>query len=169
MKKCTKCNTTKPKKCFDKRIISVDGLSYKCKNCCILYRKEYRKKYKERLKEQKARDYQNRKEYINKKSVEWARNNPEKRKIITKRYRQNNKHVICEIQARRRKGKNSKLSILHKKEMREFYRLRKQGYEVDHIIPLCGDTVSGLHVPWNLQYLTISENRKKSNKLEQCS
>ena len=48
--------------------------------------------------------------------------------------------------------------------IKEFYDNCPKGMEVDHIIPLNGKLVSGLHTIGNLQYLTPNANRSKSNK-----
>lgn len=36
-------------------------------------------------------------------------------------------------------------------------------HEVDHVVPLLGKTVSGLHVENNLRVIPMLENRRKSN------
>lgn len=39
-------------------------------------------------------------------------------------------------------------------------------YEIDHIVPVKGKNVCGLHVPWNLQLITKDENQRKGRSFD---
>lgn len=65
------------------------------------------------------------------------------------------------------------LSTEQKKQIYEMYKLAKElnwlseePLHVDHIIPIRGKNVSGLHVPWNLQIIPRSWNIKKGNRVD---
>ena len=60
------------------------------------------------------------------------------------------------------KKKNQTPKDVDIKAIQKFYQDCPIGHEVDHIIPI---SKGGLHTLDNLQYLTIHENRKKSNKI----
>lgn len=60
--------------------------------------------------------------------------------------------------------KNSSLAKRFKQEIHDIYIKCPQNSVVDHIVPLKHKDVCGLHVPWNLQYLSTSENCRKNNK-----
>ncbi len=90
----------------------------------------------------------------------------------SKRYR-NSKHGkgVRQALGRERELKKSHatptwLTQEQREQMKQFYINRPEGYHVDHIVPLNGKNFSGLHVPWNLQYLPANENIRKRNNLK---
>jgi hypothetical protein len=99
----------------------------------------------------------------------------EAKNAYKKKYKEANPDMYRElVSLRRRRFRDATpkwLSPEQRMEIRFKYRLaiemsRATGirYAVDHEVPIQGEDVCGLHVPWNLRVITQEENLKKSNK-----
>ena len=104
----------------------------------------------------------------------WKARNPEKAVEVDKRTRQKNSARVTANGAKYRAVKlQATPAWLNKGHWFEMgcvyvYRdaLKRVGldYHVDHIVPLQGQNVSGLHVPENLQVILATQNRLKNNR-----
>ena len=104
-----------------------------------------------------------------------ARPAEEKRRLQAEYKNRNVDVVRADTSVRKRRHREATPKWLTKGErlqMRDLYvqarkmtELTRERYVVDHIVPLRGEEVCGLHVPWNLRVITQDENLKKSNKL----
>lgn len=163
-KVCPKCDKEKLFSEFHKHKGKPFDLAVWCKECA---RENARRCYRnkdpeERLNIKRAWQDRNR-QHVNHYNNEWRKSNPEKH---------------AERQAKRRADKLSAtppwLEGHHKAHIKRTYALAKMmeeitgdKYHVDHIIPLKGKNVCGLHIPSNLQVIPEQTNLKKSNKFKE--
>ena len=97
---------------------------------------------------------------------DWAAQNPERSKTRKAEWFQANPEKACASVARRKAAKLLRTPPWADLEtIKLIYTGCPKGMTVDHIFPLQGETVSGLHVPENLQYLTPSQNSSKRNRI----
>lgn len=180
------CDKVLDTSCFGPHARSADGLSAVCNSC----RKIYRDKNKDqanadrmiryfaninierlRVKEWWLRN----KDTARQASKSWRLANPDAQKIAEKRWRLTNPHKHAAMSAKRHAAKRNRtpawLTLTHLAAINAVYKHASEltkvtgiVWHVDHIIPLQGETVSGLHVPWNLQLLPATENIKKGNR-----
>ena len=175
MKTCKTCDTSKDVSSFGKHKDTKDGYRPVCKSCrsaaqqvwamanvekVAAYKSKYYEDNKERLTEYKAAHYQDNKDHYSDLHRQWVSNNKAASASHSAAYRAAKLNATPEW-----------LTDTHKAHMKRTYALSEMmteatgtTYHVDHIVPLQGKNVCGLHVPWNLQALRADLNMSKSNK-----
>ena len=115
------------------------------------------------------RRYQGKKDEVNSRQKRYRKEDPERRAAVMRRYAENHPEKMRELWAGRRAAKRKAMPAwVSRDEITAIYenciRITNETgvlHEVDHIVPLQGKGVCGLHVPWNLRVITRAENRAK--------
>lgn len=183
-KVCTKCNLEKPLTAYHKDRTINGGYYPSCKECkrAVVnsrvhteHYKQHRKLYIEANKAKyraldNARYYRDKDKRLNAVLAYQARPEIKSRRKEYKQtyYKINRGRLNSYYSTRTRYKQQTRVSWTEVDEIAKFYHECPEGYQVDHIIPLYGETATGLHVLSNLQYLPKITNIKKRNKLLDC-
>jgi len=176
VKTCTKCHLILDASCFYKTNRNKSGLMSWCKVCESERSKLKNEANRERRLKTAKEWRDNNKQKLAESVKNWRNKNPDRTRQTYSNWRDANRGRANENWMRRAARKKDRtpawLTEEHVSQMKELYWLAAdlravtgEDYHVDHIIPLQGKKVSGLHVPWNLQVLPADINRSKSNKL----
>ena len=145
------------------------------------YMRAYRKANREKLNTQLKEWRSTRMEKVRADNRAWYEANKENRRLSyrasNKAWAEANKDKLNAKHAKRRAAKlNRTPSWLTKEDLGKIKELYKEAqklreetgeeWHVDHIIPLQGENISGLHVPDNLQVIKATENTSKGNRYE---
>ena len=149
---------------FHKDASRKDGLRNQCKACVAVYmQKNYTANRDHIIKKANVWVEANRGRHNAKCSL-WAKNNPAK---VNARTARRHASKIKATPACVRTNPDFQWMIA---EAYALAKLREKmlggAWEVDHIVPLRGKMVSGLHAPWNLQVVQLQVNRRKSNHFQ---
>ena len=156
MKTCTACNAERELSEFPR---NGKYLRSKCKACTAERHLKYKQDNSEAYKDV---------------ALSYSRANFAEARNRVSEWQKNNKGAKNSTQAKRRASKKNATPAWLTEEQhddikamyvqaKKFEKLCNISYHVDHIVPLSGKDVCGLHVPWNLQILTASANISKGN------
>lgn len=182
-KHCPTCGIVKPVSSFHQDSKTSDRCFYCCKSCANMQRRhrylttrererDYAKEYAKR--DPKSRAARQHRYYMATTGVLDKTSDAYQMRLQQARDWSRLNVAIMNAKTRRRqlRLRTATLTDKHRDAIQRVYEhardcsvITGEPYHVDHIIPINGETVCGLHVPWNLQILPAAINLRKSNKL----
>lgn len=190
MKRCHKCKEAKQLDAFGRSSSSKDGRQAACRECKSAYYRAAADAYRSR----NAERYAAQKDVIRERTRAYYWADPAPRRAVSRaryaslpgaektlaaqkaaeRDREFPAQAAARVAIRRARLRRAVPQWLTKEQhaaIKSFYEsaealgmLLGEWHHVDHIVPLGGATVCGLHVPWNLQVLPAKENIRKLNR-----
>lgn len=181
---CGYCQIEKPLAAFSARNASPDNLAYKCRDCEKAYRAGRKAEYaalrrasyeknRERERAQALAYYHANRDEMRAKHLAYMERTAERQR----QYRKETKDEYNARTAKRRAALDERtppwLTREHFTQMQRLYKIAKEigkmtgePQHVDHVVPLRGRLVCGLHVPWNLRVVPAALNIAKGNRHE---
>tara|TARA_R110000782_G_C14792607_1_gene411087 strand:- start:1296 stop:1790 length:495 start_codon:yes stop_codon:yes gene_type:complete len=159
-KQCTKCLEVKDVGEYRRHAETKDKLTTYCKGCLYVLSRKSAVKNREKINKEAVAYRAEKRIQIRKNAKKWRETHKGKKNADT---------------AKRFAAKMQRipkwLTKDEKDRMSCYYQLsamltRESGYDwhVDHIVPMRGESVSGLHVPWNLRVIPAQDNMNKGNR-----
>lgn len=167
-KTCTLCGESKPLDAFHNKKGGYLGRRSRCRLChgaVVRAKYESKPEVKAHRSEMAKTRYRAKRDMIRAQVAAYNRRNKDK-----------NAARVAAYNAAKNQRSPSWLTPEHEQEIARAYTHARdcaivtgEPYEVDHIVPLRGTTVSGLHVPWNLQVLPADVNRGKAASFKETN
>ena len=166
---CTKCDAEKPAIEF---YVSGGRRRSECKECGNAMSRKWRAENPEKYKASKHKSEAKYPDRVAARHRRWRAKNPERARELSieaaykwRRENPEQQKKVARLRAANRRAKVAKRTLPGNERWIEaiYDTASGLGLEVDHVVPLNGQNVSGLHVPWNMQLLSRSRNATKSN------
>jgi hypothetical protein len=162
--------------CVHGHIAERRAITGECLACRAEHLVKWRKENPAKVKKHNDTQYVNHTDALMARSRNFYTQNAVALRIQKQEYQRNNLHIYAKIKAKRKAAQLNRTPawltpddhwIIEQAYELAAMRTKMFGFSwhVDHTLPLQGKTVSGLHVPTNLQVIPAVDNIRKGNRV----